>query len=312
LKKISSARVTALADIDAQALDLASRVAPDAVCFESPTELLKSNLVDAVIIATPSDSHAGVAAAAFVSGLHAYVEKPIANDVESAQAIIDAWKQSGRIGAIGFNYRFNRLYQKLHSALDKGRIGQPTRISTTFIVPRPIGTNWRAKVNTGGGALADLGSHHIDLVRFLSGDEVDTVNAQIRSRTLEGDFARLELSTRRGITAKIVVGFGDAFTHTFRVEGTRGNASIDIAASHDIEVNDRQRRFPTPARLAHIYRKLQAPLHEPSYRPALESFISAINTNGSASPDLNDGMEALKVVAAAERSNVSRMPITMG
>lgn len=312
LAKLRSAKVVALADEDADALGRAGFIAPGAKRFSSADALMESHLPNAVLICTPASSHAPVAVAAFAGGLHVYLEKPIAATLSDADRIVEAWKHSGKVGCIGFNYRFNPLYVRLRAALNEPRVGSITHITTTFRVPRPS-SSWRNTRAAGGGALLELGSHHIDMIRFLTGDEIQSVDAIIESRQSEHDYASLNLVTRDGTTASIVVEFGDIFDHTFRVDGTNGSAFIDIASSFEVEYpkDGTARRSITVERLAYIYKKLRAPLREPSYFPALSAFASAAATQTPAFPDLADGYASLEVIDAAERSAQSGKPVTV-
>src|SRR4029079_1737714 len=182
----------------------------------------------------------------------------------------------------------NPLYEKLREALNAGRVGSITNISTTFRIPRPA-ASWRSSRTAGGGALLDLGSHHVDLIRFLTGSEIESVEASIESRPTEHDHARLTLTLDRGATATVVAEFGEKFDHTFRIDGTAGSAYIDIASSFEVEYptnGNAGRRSLAPALFAHLYRELRAPASELSYTPALSSFVNAVINRHPASPDL--------------------------
>lgn len=314
LAGIRSAQVIAIADEDSEALARAGSKVRTAERFSSGTGLISSRLADTVLICTPAPSHASTAIVAFEAGLDLYLEKPIATNLSDADSIMSAWKKSGRNGGIGFNYRFNPLYTKLRAALNEGRIGSITNITTTFRIPRPQSASWRDSRAGGGGALLELGSHHIDMVRFLTGYEIESVDATIESRKSEDDYAQLKLTLVGGAAATITAEFGDSFEHTFRVDGSKGSAYIDIGSSFEVEypsAGNSGRRSLTPARIAHLYRKLRAPAKEPSYSPALSAFFDALAGGTPASPDLGDGYISLEVIDAAERSAASGKSVVM-
>jgi predicted dehydrogenase len=298
-------QLTALADNHASVLESARRLAPAAHAFSDGRELIGSGSVDAVVIATPASSHAWFAIAAFERGLHVYLEKPISHDLDDAFAIVDAWKQSGRAGMIGFNYRFNPLYQALRNVVRSEAI---VSTESVFKIPRTAEMGWRAERSAGGGALLDLGSHHVDLIRFITQDEIAEVTARIRSIRSEQDSAALECVTQSGIACMIKAEYAGSFQHTFRITTSNSTHEIDLAGSHAVESDGRLNRFPSPARLLHIYRKLRSPAHEPSYAPALHSFVAAVHGTNAASPDMRDGLRALQITSAAEKSASSGSP----
>src|SRR5690349_4476182 len=108
LSRLPGVRVTALADTDATRLSQAAARVPRAACFSDYARLLATPEVDAVVICAPPALHAEVAVAALKANKHVYLEKPLATTLEDADRVCEVWRQSGRVGMIGFNYRFNR------------------------------------------------------------------------------------------------------------------------------------------------------------------------------------------------------------
>jgi predicted dehydrogenase len=308
LSKMKGVRVVALADRNPDALALAAKLVPDAMSFTDEGKIIAGHAVDAVVIAAPPSAQPAIAYAAFEARISVYLEKPIAANLDDAARIVDAWKRSGVTGVAGFNYRFNPLYSKLHAAVDKAQI---KKIESVFRTPRPESSSWRAARSAGGGALFDLASHEIDLVRFMSRDEIAMVTATLQSRGSEHDLAQLELTTSRGITASITAEYGDSFQHSMTIATDTEVLSIDLATSHDVERNSAKSTFPSPSRLAHIYAKLRSPLNEPSYKPALRNFVDAVSSHWQTHPNIYDGYASLMVVDAAERSSSSGAAVTL-
>jgi predicted dehydrogenase len=270
-------------------------------------------MADAVVISLPTGLHAEAAKTALEGGLHVYLEKPIATDLREAKPVIDAWKSSRRVGMIGHNYRFNPLYTKLRQMLADGRIGTPRDARMLFTTPASLTGSWRDVRAEGGGALLDLGTHEIDLARFLFNSEVAFVTAKIESRRAEHDRADLLLELENDVFVKIIVGLGDAFADRMQVIGESGSLFVDRAESLDVEYTpaagtplssgEFASLLPSPrAKAAHLYAKLRAPFNEPSFGHSLKAFADAITSGSPASPDLDDGYAALEVIAAAELS----------
>jgi predicted dehydrogenase len=304
---MKNVRVAALADSDPASLETARLISPAAVAFDSGQELIYSGRVDAVVIATPAPRHKDLSIAAFEKGLHVYLEKPIAMGLRDAARIVDTWRYSGRVGAIGFNYRFNPLVQKLRESYEPHK---RRGVSSFFSVPRPGPKSWRRSRESGGGALFELASHDFDLVRFLAREEIREVSATIESHRSEHDFANIQLITVGGEYCNVMVAFATRFEHKLHASIRDNVLAIDFAASHKVEqVRNNPVRLPTPHRIAHIYRKLRSPMHEPSYEKALQNFVNACGSGQQVSPDLMDGYESLLLIKAAEESAASGKPV---
>lgn len=313
LRRLGDFAIAGISDTDPARLSAATPIAKRARQTMDYRELLTPWMADAVVISLPTALHAEAAKAAFESGLHVYLEKPIATELREVPPLLDAWRASGRVGMIGHNYRFNPLYAKLKQMLVTGRIGTPRDARMLFTTPASLTGSWRDVRAEGGGALLDLGTHEIDLARFLFDSEVVCVTATIESRRAEHDRAELLLELENDVYVKIIVGLGEAFADRMQVIGESGSLFVDRAESLDVEYTpaagtplssgEFASLLPSPrAKAAHLYAKLRAPFNEPSFGLSLKAFGEAITTGRPASPDLNDGYGALKVIAAAEMS----------
>jgi predicted dehydrogenase len=314
LRRSSDFAIVGIADPNPTALAACATIAKRAQQVSDYHELLTSWVADAVILSLPTSLHATAAQEAFDAGLHVYLEKPVAADLAGAKAVRQAWIASGRVGMIGHNYRFNPLYVKLKQMIASGRIGNPRDARMIFTTSRALEPTWRDNRADGGGALLDLGTHHIDMVRYLFESEVAYVTATIESRKSEHDHAEVLLELENDVFAKLTLGFTDGFADRMQVIGEAGALFFDRAASLDVEfkahANTRMSSgefaamLPSPrAQAAHLYAKLRAPYNEPSFGFALKAFGNAIVNGRAASPDIDDGYAALAVIAAAELSS---------
>ena len=312
LARTPGAKITALCDTDPASTQSCAVYAPAAQQFTESADLINSGLVDAVVIPLPSHLHVNSAVAAFSAGKHVYLEKPIASYLDEADEIILAWKASGKTGMIGQNYRYNPLIVKLKRQYESGRIAKLTNVRTRFAIPHLPPGNWRAARASGGGALLDLAVHHIDLIRFVTGMEITSVSAAIESRYSDDDIGRLDMELERGVTAHTEVIFGEEFEDRFEVTGERGTLWVERSQSFDVGfrslsgqnaiVSKILAATPTPYKAAYFLAKRKSPLNEPSFALALAAFVRAATNGTPATPDLNDGLAALEVVDAAERS----------
>lgn len=313
LRRLGDFAIVGIADTDPAMLSAATPIAKRARQTMDYRELLTPWMADAVVISLPTAMHAEAARLAFEGGLHVYLEKPIATDLREAVPVLDAWKASRRVGMIGHNYRFNPLYKKLREMIAGGKIGNPRDARMAFTAPVHMGS-WRDVRAKGGGALLDLGTHEIDLARYLFDSEVAFVTAKIESRRADHDWAELLLEMENDVFIKITLGLGEAFADRMQVIGETGSLFVDRAESLDVQYTpaagtplssgEFASLLPSPrAKAAHLYAKLRAPFNEPSFGLSLKAFGEAITMGRAASPDLNDGYAALKVIAAAELSS---------
>ncbi|MGH7544350.1 MAG: Gfo/Idh/MocA family protein [Gemmatimonadota bacterium] len=303
-------QVVALAEPDDRRRAAAGARVPEAVATADWREAIETAEPDAIVICLPNTDHAMAGGAAFRAGRHAFVEKPIACSLAEADLLLDAWRRSGAVGMAGFNYRFNPLYQAARLRLREGRIGEPLVIRSAFTIPGDGMPSWKRGRRDGGGALLDLGSHHVDLVRWLVAEPVEA-RAEVRSRASEDDVALVRLRLEGGIEVQSLFAFGTVSEERLEIYGTEGRLVVDRGRQQSVVVEEKGRRSwasllgsvpRSPAQAAWLWEKRRTPGHEPSYRAALAAFVEAVRSRSNRSPDLEDGRACLAVLDAAERS----------
>nr|WP_237283527.1 Gfo/Idh/MocA family oxidoreductase [Streptomyces alfalfae] len=147
--------------------------------------LIARDDVDLVDICTPGDSHAEIAIAALDAGKHVLCEKPLANTVDEAEAMVDAAERArarGQVAMVGFNYRRVPALALARRMVAEGRLGALRHVRLTYLqdwlVDPEFPLTWRLrKDRAGSGALGDLGAHIVDLAQFLVGEQVAGVSA---------------------------------------------------------------------------------------------------------------------------------------
>ena len=312
LRRLPGVELAALAEPEPSRREAASRCAPSAVAYADYRDLLKMRDLDAVIVSVPTALHAEVAIAAMQEGKPVYLEKPIAASLEEADKVVSVWKRSGVVGMVGFNYRFNALFQAAQMQLQARKLGSLVGMRSVFSTPMRSMPAWKQARSTGGGVLLDLASHHIDLVRFLFQQEVRTVSADIESCCTEHDTAVLHLRLAGGLRIQSYFSLCAVDEDRVEIYGQAGKLTVDRYRSLDVEIVDaggtssRFRRMTQKLRpfmnAPYLLKKLRSPWHEPSYREALSRFISVVRGCEKTSPDLLDGYRSLEVIEAAEES----------
>ncbi len=288
LARLPGAHVVAVADADAARRETAARRFPGAVSLVDWTELAEHPLVEAVVVALPSHLHAPAALAALANGKHVYVEKPLATSLADGVAVVEAWRRTGVVGAIGFNYRFNDGVTAARQSVEGGALGPLVAARSSFTSLATELPEWKRRRETGGGVLLDLGSHHVDLARFVLGREVEEVFARVSSQLAEDDTAAVELRLEGGLPVQCLVSHAAPDADTFEVVGRRGRLLVDRS------------------RTVHPLDRLLARSRERSFERSLARFVAAVAAgSGETSPDLADGLRSLAVVLAAEESACS-------
>lgn len=147
-------------------------------------EVLANPEIKAVSVVTPDLLHREIAIAAAEAGKHVLIEKPMATKVEDCQAIIEAARANGVTIMVDFHNRFNPSFVALKNAIKAGQMGEPQmmslRLNDTIYVPTGM-LSWGGD----SSVLWFLGSHSVDLVRWLFEDEVERVYCVSRSRVLK-------------------------------------------------------------------------------------------------------------------------------
>ncbi|MGI5236820.1 Gfo/Idh/MocA family protein [Dactylosporangium sp. CA-139066] len=147
-------------------------------------ELIARDDIDVIDVCTPGDSHAEIAIAALEAGKHVLCEKPLANTVEEARAMVAAAVKARAVGvrsACGFNYRRVPAVSLMRNMIAAGRLGAIRHVRAAYlqdwIVDPAFPLVWRLQQErAGSGALGDIGAHIIDLTQFVTGQRITGVS----------------------------------------------------------------------------------------------------------------------------------------
>lgn len=323
LATLDEVELVALAESDPVRLERASARVPGALRYGDYRELLEQSDVDAVVIALPTSMHAEATATALERGKHVYVEKPLATSSAEARPVLESWRHSGAVARIGFNLRFHPLYESARRALHAGAIGELVAARSVLCsAPRDLPA-WKRSPASGGGALLDLASHHLDMACFLLGQEIRDVSAVLRSVRTEEDTAMLTCRLADSTTVQGLFSTSALEEDRFEIYGDRGKLVVDRYRARDVERvaasphagrADRLRRAAMLARQAPLrLRDVLLPPAEHSFAAALASFAGGIlrGTTDERDADLDDGYRSLLAVDAARESARAGRPVVL-
>ena len=138
--------------------------------YFSAEELLKDTDIDAVSIAVPNKFHAPLAIAALEAGKHVMLEKPFALNIDQANQVAAVAQKSGKIFTLGMNMRFDHNHQIIKALIENNQLGDIYHAKACWLRRSGIpgmGTWFCHKVESGGGALLDIGVHMLDVSLYL-------------------------------------------------------------------------------------------------------------------------------------------------
>jgi myo-inositol 2-dehydrogenase/D-chiro-inositol 1-dehydrogenase len=172
--RVPEANVVAVADIVAEAAQECAARLGIPLAVQDHRTLLERDDVQAVVICSSTDTHAGLIAEAAAAGKHIFCEKPIDYDLGRIDRALRAAEEAGVKLQIGFNRRFDPSFARVRQMVADGQIGTPQilRITSRDPAPPPI-----SYIRVSGGIFLDMTIHDFDMARYLMGSEVAEVFA---------------------------------------------------------------------------------------------------------------------------------------
>jgi len=258
--------------------------------------------IDAVLICTPTNTHADLIEKFARAGKAIFCEKPIDLSSERVKACLKVVESTNTQLMVGFNRRFDPHFAALKQVIDSGQIGEVEMIN---IISRDPGVPPIDYVKVSGGIFKDMTIHDFDMARYLLSEEISTVMASASvlidpAMEAAGDFdsANIILTTASGKQCAISNSRRAAYGYDQRIEvhGSLGMVSADNLREANIEVAT-----------ANGYTK--PPLHDffmtrytAAYAAEIEAFITALSTESKLEPSGTDGLQALAIAEAAMAS----------
>jgi myo-inositol 2-dehydrogenase/D-chiro-inositol 1-dehydrogenase len=301
LAAIPEARLVAVADPREEGRRLAARF--DARACADPQAAIGDPGVEAVVIVTPTATHAALIEAAARAGKAIFCEKPIALDVPSTERALEVVARCGVPLQIGFQRRFDAGFAEAQQRIAAGELGRLHLFRAVSHDPYPPAPEY---IRGCGGQFVDMAIHDIDVARFLTGTEIEQVAAtgallgpQADDFRAAGDWDTTVLWLRfaSGALGSIVnsrqAGYGYDI-HT-EVLGDRGGLKIGYERHTPLTRYD-------GAGAHHDYVPYFPERFAQAYTAELTAFVHAVQAGRPVSPTGEDGLAALKVALAATHS----------
>ncbi len=294
------AKLIAVADAMPAAADaIAKQYGCDVRTIE---QILASADIDAVVICTPTDTHADLIEKFSAAGKSMFCEKPIDLSLPRVKACLAVVEKNKSTLMVGFNRRFDPHFMAVREAIDNGAIGTVEMVTIISRDPAPPPAEYAMR---SGGIFRDMTIHDFDMARFLLGEEIDTVSAQGSSlvdpaigKAGDYDSVSVMLSTASGKHATISNSRRASYGYDQRIEvhGSLGSVAAENQRAVSIEVATAAGYTRPPLLDFFMTRYTQA------YANEISAFIDAIGGKRTASPSGKDGLIALALADAAVKS----------
>jgi len=291
------ADLAGVVDVDAAA---ATRLAGE--CGTRAISLEEAFAADAVLIGSPTPTHADYIERAAAGGRAIFCEKPIDLALDRVRACLAAVRRSGVVLMVGFNRRFDPHFGALKRRIDAGEIGA---LELLTIISRDPAPPPPAYVATSGGLFRDMMIHDLDMARFLLGEEPVEVHAAASclvdasiGTAGDVDTAVVTLRTQIGKLCQISNSRRASYGYDQRIEahGSKGLLRAGNVTQTTVELAT-DAGFTTDPVLPFFLERYAA-----AYRAELDTFIAAVESGQLPKPDGDDGLKALLLADAATQS----------
>jgi myo-inositol 2-dehydrogenase/D-chiro-inositol 1-dehydrogenase len=292
-----AASLGGVADVDIAAAEALARS-----CGAHAAMLEEAFAADAVLIASPTPTHADYIERAAASGRAIFCEKPIDLSAERVRACLQAVQRAGVPLMVGFNRRFDPHFLALKRRLDSGEIGS---LELLTIISRDPAPPPPAYVASSGGLFRDMMIHDLDMARFLLGEEPVEVHAAASclvdaaiGAAGDVDTAVVTLRTASGRLCQISNSRRATYGYDQRIEahGAKGLLRAGNVTATTVELANADGFASDPALPFFLERYAAA------YRAELDAFIAAVTHRTVPLPNGDDGLRALLLADAATES----------
>lgn len=203
LRRLGYVDIVALADINEETAKLKADMLFIPVAYGDYRDLIKDPDISVVHICTPNHLHYQMAKEAMLAGKHVICEKPLAMDSKQAAELVEIAQEKKALNAVGFNLRFYPLVLQVRSMIKSGELGEIFAINGSYQQDwlfYQTDYNWRLEPDYSGNtrAIADIGSHWLDMVEFMTNTSVNKLCADFATFHKTRKKPRKEIETYSG------------------------------------------------------------------------------------------------------------------
>lgn len=299
LSTLSNALVWAIADPIAPDLEEYAKNMGIPNVYKDYLKILECKEIDAVLICTPSDTHYKISLEALKRGKHIFCEKPVDLEIDRVKEIEVAVKASGLVYMVGFNRRFDKEFMAMKKIIKDGKVGNIELVQITSRDPSPPPI---AYIKASGGIFCDMMIHDLDMVYYLTNEEVKSVyavgdalvNPAVKE---EGDIdtAAVTMELESGSVAVITNSRRTAYGYDQRAEVHGSSGSImngNHYSNHTVFMGQDGVVAEKPLDFF-LERYMEA------YTLEISKFVEVIESGGVSPVSVNDALRSLVLAKAA-------------
>ena len=199
--------------------------------YGSYEELIADEDIDAVYIPLPNRLHAEWSIKCAQAGKPTLCEKPFASDAQEAQTIVDTFRNADLLLAEAFMYRFHPQHAKVKEIVAAGGIGALHIINSSFTFPISDEQNIRLSKELAGGGLMDVGCYCVNLMRFMTAEEPESVTASAKIGIATGvdEVLAASLAFPSGVIGHFDCGLRSYSQHSYTLKGSEGMIVVPTA-----------------------------------------------------------------------------------
>ncbi|MCY6354147.1 inositol 2-dehydrogenase [Clostridium sp. ZS2-4] len=279
--------------------------------YKDYKEILKDEEIEAVLVCSSTNTHSQISIEALQAGKHVFCEKPVDHNLERIKKVLDEVKESGKKFQVGFNRRFDHNFRAIKEAVQAGKIGEPHIIRVTSRDPEAPPAEY---VKVSGGIFLDMTIHDFDMVRYLSGSEVEEVYAAgtvlvdpAIGEAGDIDTAIITLKFANGALGVIDNSRRAAYGYDQRAEvfGSKGSVATANDASSTAVLSTEEGIVSEKPLYFFLERYMQ------SFAEEVRQFVDAIVNDTEVPVNANDGLQPVLIGLAAKKSLEEGRPVKL-
>ncbi|MGL4489172.1 MAG: inositol 2-dehydrogenase [Rhizobiaceae bacterium] len=277
----------------------------------SMDKIIKGKDIDVVVICTPTNTHADLIEQAAKAGKAIFCEKPVDLSAKRVEKTLKVVEKCGVALMVGFNRRFDHHFGALKARIDQGMAGN---VELVTILSRDPGAPPISYIKHSGGLFRDMMIHDLDMARFLLGEEPVEVHAVASAlvdpeigKAGDVDTAAVLLKTKSGKICQISCSRRATYGYDQRIEVHGSKGLLTAGNVHETTV-----KFSSGAGItADPVQNFFLERYNPAYQNEINAFIDAIENKTAPSPSGQDGLLALLLADAAEKSHQTGKPVKL-
>lgn len=274
-------------------------------------DILSDGAIDAVLLCSSTATHAPLSLEAISAGKHVFCEKPVSQNIASIREVQLALAGTQLKYQVGFNRRFDHNFRTLYETVRSGKIGSPHVIKITSRDPEPPNPKY---IGESGGMFLDMTIHDFDMVRYLSGCEVEEVSTSAAvlvdpaiGEQGDVDTAVITMKLSNGSLAVIDNSRRAAYGYDQRAEvfGSTGMAAVSNDTPSTVVISTAEGISGEKPLYFFLERYMQ------SFTEEVRQFVTSIEEDKTPSVGINDGLQPVRIAEAARRSLLERRPVSL-